>query len=144
MSKVKEVCIIEDEVIQVFILRKFFEKTDMVEKVTVYKNGKDALDSMKKRCEKNEPMPDIIFLDLNMPVLDGWQFFEMFTELEESHDTRVHVLTSSLSKFDQEKAIEYGLKNGFYLQKPLSYEKINEILRDYLENEDFGNQKPTG
>ncbi len=82
---------------------------------------------MKQRTENSAPLPKIIFLDLNMPVWDGWLFLEEFKKLPGSDFVTVYILTSSLSSEDYQKASSLGLADN-YLNKPLKYEHLEEIL----------------
>ncbi len=127
MNNKKEVCLIEDDMIQVFLTKKFLGKIKSVETVVDYHDGKVAYDDLKQRSDAGEPMPDIIFLDLNMPVWDGWEFYEAFLELPESGSVVVYILTSSLDRSDMSKAEDLGLKDR-YLSKPLSFEQLKAII----------------
>ena len=127
MKKFNEITIIDDDKIQVFLFLKFIEKTDMAENVSSFVNGKDAFDEMKKRFETNSTYPDIVFLNLNMPVWDGWLFYDEFKKLPNSDKITVYILTSSLSSADHEKASIRGL-SGRYLNKPLKFEQLRELL----------------
>jgi len=127
MKRFSEITIIDDDKIQVFLFLKFIEKMGIVENVSSFVNGKDAFDVMKGRSETNSPYPDIIFLDLNMPVWDGWLFYDEFKKLTNSDKVTIYILTSSLSSEDYEKATERGL-NDYYLNKPLNFEQLRELL----------------
>lgn len=127
MKKFSEITIIDDDKIQVFLFLKFIEKMDMVENVSSFVNGKEAFDVMKERSENKSPYPDIIFLDLNMPVWDGWLFYDEFKKLPNSDTITIYILTSSLSSVDYEKASLRGLSDH-YLNKPLIFEQLRELL----------------
>ncbi|TVR17436.1 MAG: response regulator [Balneolaceae bacterium] len=129
MKMFKEITIIDDDKIQVFLFLKFMEKMDKAEIVSSFVNGKEAFDEMKERSENNASYPDIIFLDLNMPVWDGWLFYDEFKKLPNSDAITIYILTSSLSSVDNDKAIERGL-NEKYLNKPLNFEQLRELLQN--------------
>ncbi len=128
MGKTMEVCLIEDDMIQVFLTKKYLQKTGRVVKVVDFHNGKVAFDALKERSAKGEPLPDIILLDLNMPVWDGWEFYEAFLELPDSGSVVTWILTSSMDVSDKKKAEEYGLRDR-YLSKPLGFETLISIFR---------------
>ena len=70
-------CIIDDDKIYVNLVKKIIEIKKLSENLLIYKNGKEALDYFKEIMENTtdeDKLPDIIFLDLNMPVMDGWEF----------------------------------------------------------------------
>ena len=81
MKKFKRVCLVEDDLTSILISKKYMEISGRVEEVLVYKNGKDAYDGLKEQFKAGEQIPEIIFLDINMPVWDGWEFLEEFLKL---------------------------------------------------------------
>lgn len=135
MEKINEICLIEDEHIQNFLNRKFIEKTGLVHLVTEYLNGKEAFEAMEKRVQSELTLPDIIFLDLNMPVWDGWDFFKAFMGLPGSETTTIYILTSSLSEDDYKMAEQFGLRER-YLEKPLGFGTLESVLSAYTRSFD--------
>jgi len=76
-QKVELACIIDDDKIYVNLVKKIIEIKKLSENLLIYKNGKEALDYFKNSMSSvthEDLLPDIIFLDLNMPVMDGWEF----------------------------------------------------------------------
>ncbi|AXJ00739.1 CheY chemotaxis protein or a CheY-like REC (receiver) domain [Cyclonatronum proteinivorum] len=138
MKKIREVCLIEDEKIQLFLLKKFLERSEMSESIVEFENGKLAYDALKARTESGDALPNLIFLDLNMPVWDGWEFFEAAQNLPGFEQVTTYILTSSLSSDDMEKAKDFGLSDH-YLTKPLSFDKLKEILFAELQKPDNSN-----
>lgn len=69
--------------------------------------------------------PDVVFLDINMPVMDGWEFLEDLSSKE--INIPIYMLTSSIDKNDNEKSKKYSTVIGF-LNKPLKQEKLESIL----------------
>jgi len=127
MKTINEVCLIEDDKVQVFLIQKLLEKNENVLSVHSFINGKLAYDEMEARSHKGEPFPDIIFLDINMPIWDGWDFYKAFSKLPGHEVVKTFILTSSLNEEDYKTAQSLGLKDT-YLQKPLSYQKLKEIV----------------
>ena len=92
-----------------------FENIDAVE------NGKQAIAYVKNEC------PNLIFLDINMPIMDGFEFLEWRKANNLCPSTAIIVLTSSGRPSDQKRAIEFqGVIE--YLEKPLNYDKIHQTL----------------
>ncbi len=127
-EKFKEISLIEDDNVQIFLLKKFIEKTNLVESITSFKNGKEAFNEMKERSEKLSAYPDLIFLDLNMPVWSGWDFYDAFKTLPNYKNARIMILTSSLSEEDYQTALKHGLDDS-YIVKPINYEKLEKTLK---------------
>jgi CheY-like chemotaxis protein len=131
MKKIDLVCIVDDDPMHVFITKKYIENSGHVEKILVCKNGKDAFDTLQKLIINNEKLPKIIFLDLNMPIWDGWQFLDEFTKIPVDEIISIFILTSSNDQSDLEKAKKYGLTSN-YLIKPISQSQLKDILDDHL------------
>lgn len=127
MKKFKRVCLVEDDLTSILISKKYMEISGRVEEVLVYKNGKDAYDGLKEQFKAGEQIPEIIFLDINMPVWDGWEFLEEFLKLPVKESVKVYILTSSSLGSDKEKAEHYGLQDQF-LSKPLDMSKLIKVF----------------
>ena len=81
MKKIDLACIIDDDPIFVFGIKKMMELSEFCNGFIVYKNGHEALNNLKAIVSSGGKIPDVILLDLNMPILDGWQFLEEFTKV---------------------------------------------------------------
>ena len=131
MKKINLVCIVDDDPTHVFITKKYIELSGNVEKIIVCNNGKHAFDTLQKLITSKETLPKIIFLDLNMPVWDGWQFLDEFTKIPTEETITIYILTSSTSDADNEKAEHYSLASN-YLIKPISQSQLKDILTDHI------------
>lgn len=132
MNKVKEICFIEDDRVQIFLLTKYVEKLKTGYQVSSFANGKLAFDAMEERAKESKPFPDVIFLDINMPVWSGWDFYKAFSKLKGSEKVVVLVLTSSLNDDDYQMAVSYGLTDN-YLIEPLGFEKFEKLISKLTE-----------
>jgi len=129
MKKIDLACIIEDDSIHLFLARKHIESSGLIKKLLIYRNGKEAFDSLKDLFERKKTLPQIIFLDINMPIWDGWQFLEEFSKIPLKDKIPIFILTSSNCEDDFKKAEKFELANN-YLVKPITKEQITNI---YLE-----------
>lgn len=112
-----------------FVIKKFYPHAE----VNSYIDPEKALLDIKSRCEAGGGKPDTcLFLDLNMPKMTGWEFLEVFQELEE--DVKkcfcIYILTSSIEDFSAEKE-SFPFVAGF-ISKPLKKEKLQEIFAKKL------------
>jgi CheY-like chemotaxis protein len=121
----KKIVIIDDDPIHCFILQKYFEELD-VSNIKVFGNGKEGIDYL--RGTSFEDYPDILFLDLKMPVMDGFEMLRVFEEELWSPSMKLDliVLTTSLRKEDR------MLSNSFlsvtdYITKPVSLDKLRDL-----------------
>lgn len=103
--------------------------TDYIE---VKDSGEKALEFLKSGAEENHPNPALIFLDVNMPGMDGWEFLEEYHQLKDEQKGKVLVfmLTTSLDPNDKIKSTELGA-HGF-IRKPLTPELIMEIAQEHF------------
>ena len=124
---VDKAMLIDDSEIDLFIHRRFLELCNFSKEVITYRSAESALDWFKNL--NGEAAPEIIFLDLNMPVVDGFSFLNQFNGLPEKITSRsqIVVLTSSNSTTDREQVFLY--KNVIkMITKPIKQTDI-EALR---------------
>ncbi|MEO0526511.1 MAG: response regulator [Bacteroidota bacterium] len=132
MKEINSIFIIDDDSITVFGIKKLLGSLDICEAIETYGNGKLAIDAIRDRIAKNEKLPDIIFLDINMPIMDGWQFLEEFIAQPITKKIRVNIITSSIDKLDLEKSEIYKSKTHHvveYISKPIRKREIGEITK---------------
>lgn len=98
----------------------------------VYNNGQEALDGLSKIFETGEDIPEIIFLDLNMPIMDGWEFLEKFVNPPDNDKILIYIVTSSIDPSDLSRAKNYENVSN-YIVKPILSENLNEVLKDLNE-----------
>ncbi|WP_418264809.1 response regulator [Flavobacterium faecale] len=130
MKKIDQICIIEDDPTHLFITKKYVELSGLVENIMIYKNGKEAYDKLKAIFTASQKLPEIILLDLNMPIWDGWQFLEEFLKIPIKSKINIFILTSSVNLEDRIQAAKFNL-NGKYLVKPITFEEIKTILAEF-------------
>lgn len=83
--------------------------------------------------QNSEKLPQVIFLDLNMPVWDGWQFLDEFTKIPTEQKVTIFILTSSNSEEDIKRAEKYSLTSN-YLVKPVEQSHMKDILAELINN----------
>lgn len=123
--------LIDDSEIDLFIQRRFLEVYNFSKKLVSYKSAEDALEWLQNA--NGEAPPDVIFLDLNMPNIDGFGFLESFAKLPQNvlEKSRIIVLTSSNSQKDREQAFNYKNVVSF-VTKPLKQSDIEDIKKIVL------------
>ena len=134
MKKVQLCCIIDDDPIFVYGTKRIIKEVDFAESILVYSNGQDALDGLTKICVAKEPLPDVIFLDLNMPVLNGWEFLDEFKncQSERSKSITIYIISSSVDPRDLERVKDYNQVDN-YILKPITPDDLAKILGAAVE-----------
>jgi CheY-like chemotaxis protein len=118
--------VVDDDPTFLFIFRKQIEKHDGIRILHEAENGQVALDFIRESLEKNLPIPTLIILDINMPVMDGWQFLDHYESLEVKPRIPVCILSSTINQADFDKANEYDSVKAFF-SKPLTSEQVSEM-----------------
>ena len=127
MNNFKFTYIIDDDAIFVLVFKKILSNIETFEKINSVKNGKIALYELMKMNENNEKLPDIIFLDLNMPALDGWQFLDEIENLTFKDKLNIHVISSTIDSKEIDKSKKYKTVKSF-IQKPTSARQLLQSL----------------
>lgn len=130
MKKIDIACIIDDDPIFVYGQKKIMLLANFCKGFLVFHNGKEALDYLKPILEKGEKTPDIILLDINMPVMDGWEFLDHFTKISTKQIIKIYLVTSSINPADKQRAKEYEKVSNFIV-KPISADQLNQISDDF-------------
>ena len=136
MGKLKEILLIDDSKGTNSLNKRLLKEMDVVEHISTALNGRLALDYLLSKNEQgNYPSPDIIFLDINMPIMDGYQFLKEFKSIEKEEDFKriIVTLTTSISKENMEKTMGYSGVKGYQF-KPLTKEKVNVVIEEVMKS----------
>lgn len=126
----RTIFIVEDDPMYQLILKHLLLKEHRDINISTFNNGQPALVELKKIEAGKNKMPGIILLDINMPVMDGWQFLDGLRDLgvDAIGGTAIYIISSSLDIRDKERALADPRVKG-YLYKPVTAEQMNEMLR---------------
>ncbi len=120
--------VIDDDDINIFIIKKIVEKTGFSVNMVAKTNGQLAIDYITEIAEDAEQFPHLMLVDINMPVLNGWEFIEAYEKLNIRKAVDMYMLSSSVYENDIEKAKTYKVVKGF-ISKPLSIDRLIELFR---------------
>ncbi len=126
MKKINTLCIIDDDNIFTLVAKKIVNLVGFCENTVLLKNGREALDYFNSLESKESTFPEVIFLDLNMPLMGGFEFLRELEKLKGSENTKVFIFTSSIDPDDQQRANEYKVVDQF-VEKPLTVDKLKLI-----------------
>lgn len=127
-SKLNLVCVIDDDPIYTFAIKRLLKRNNICNEYVVYKNGQDAIEGLTNNPEN---VPDLILLDINMPIMDGWKFLDAYKEIRLVKTTTIYITSSSINNVDLNKANANCLVSG-YISKPMSTEKLLKIKNTFL------------
>lgn len=131
----KKLVIIDDDPIDHFLIKHVLRGTHYFDTTTYTVYGSLILDYIEENKSNPEKLPDVILVDLNMPIFSGWDFLERMQTLcaDIKKNIKVHVLTSSIRPSDKENAEQYPFVRSF-ISKPLeSYMIENIAQKQYAE-----------
>ena len=137
--KLNCVLLIDDDEPTNFLNKMIIEETGQVEEVKVAQSAREALDylSGKGQADINNdlPTPELIFLDINMPAMDGWEFLEKYDQLSPEQKAAIIVvmLTTSFNPEDEQKAERISYISS-YRNKPLTQEILMGILEEHFKD----------
>lgn len=133
MKKISTISIIDDDEIYQMFTRRVIQNLDMCEEITSYHNGQEAIDAFLESLDAGQPLPEILFLDINMPIMDGWEFMDAYRQFEHRIPNKVtiYIVSSSIAPEDQNKAKTYTEISGF-MSKPMKVEEILELFKEKL------------
>lgn len=117
------VAIIDDDPINNLICEKVIQRRQFAQEVISFLSAVEALNWLK--AQPSENWPELIFLDINLPYMDGWEFLAHLPEEQRAH---IYILSSSVSEDDQSKARTHPLISGFLI-KPLTIEKLDPLAQ---------------
>jgi len=126
MKKIETACIIDDDEIYTYAVKKIIAITEIASKTIFFANGQMALDFFRDNLTHAENLPDLVLLDINMPVLDGWQFMDEFCKLLISKKISIYIVSSSIDEADFKRSCCYRQITDFIV-KPITANKLREI-----------------
>ncbi len=124
----KVIWVVDDDAIYQIIVNKIIQRSEIFSAISSFKNGKDAIDTLQNSLDNNELLPDLILLDINMPVMDGWEFMEEmgFLKSQINKQINIYIVSSSIAIEDKNKSKTYPDILG-YLSKPITTDDLRMI-----------------
>ena len=139
MKKLRKILLIDDSTADNFIHKRVISKMNCCDEIIVTFDGQEGLDYLTTVVEGEFPKPELVFLDINMPGMTGWDFLERYNQLPDTQKAGIVVcmLTTSESEEDRTKAKQFDILSGFY-HKPLTEEKMQLLLEEF---DNYNNSK---
>jgi CheY-like chemotaxis protein len=133
MKKLKSIMLVDDNPDDNFFHQRVINKCNWAEEIILMESARDALSYLESRADNGESCPDLIFLDINMPVMNGWDFLHEYKELNLPSQKSVIVvmLTTSDNSDDKTRAMSLKIVSDFKT-KPLTPLMLEDILEKYF------------
>lgn len=125
MDNIDLVYVVDDDPLYIFSMKKVLKLTDFCNEAKFFKNGQEALDELIPQLEAGE-LPDVIFLDISMPLMNGWQFLDHLMKYPQSKEMTIFIVSSSIDPYDTGKSSSYDIVTD-YIYKPITIEKMKEL-----------------
>ncbi|AKQ46663.1 response regulator receiver protein [Rufibacter radiotolerans] len=134
MKRLNLILLVDDDETTNYLNKRLLTRLEIADHIEVATNGEEALQFLKDAIAKGEPLPELIFLDIKMPVMDGFEFLEQYHQLPETAQNSmvVMMLTSSASFYDLERLKKYRAVQR-HISKPLEEAHVREIMEEHFQ-----------
>ncbi|WP_124978863.1 response regulator [Nonlabens xiamenensis] len=129
----QKACIVDDDRLYVSLIRMLIYKHKLAEELIIFDNGQKAADFFLQELKKPKPdLPEVVLLDLNMPVMDGWEFLdalEPYANKLAASSIKINVVSSTINPAEIKRASEHAIVNNF-MTKPI---KKNSMIQAFIK-----------
>jgi CheY-like chemotaxis protein len=121
--------VVDDDIVYTMGIKRLLKRINQIEEVAFFDNGKQALDELIANKDNLEQLPNVILLDINMPVMDGWEFLKAYTKAKTqlSKEIIIYMISSSINPSDIERAKTFEDITE-YLEKPVTLEDLQQMM----------------
>tara|TARA_R110002050_G_scaffold300400_2_gene469622 strand:- start:2528 stop:2917 length:390 start_codon:yes stop_codon:yes gene_type:complete len=125
--------VVDDDVVFRLSAKMLINSLDGEHSIIMLENGEEAINFLYENRSQPDMLPEILLLDLSMPVLDGWEFLEQYLPLKDelTKDITIYIVTSSIDQADIKRAESISTVKG-YLIKPISRAQLKELIVSLL------------
>ncbi|MBQ4914666.1 response regulator [Maribacter sp. MMG018] len=129
MDKKSNVLLVDDDELYLYLMEKTIKEMTQDIEVNSFTDGEQAVEFVSKCTKEKKTLPKVIFLDINMPFLDGWGFLAEFKKLKSKIEQQIniYIVSSSVRESDIKKAAEYEELTD-YMIKPIDRKKLAGIF----------------
>ena len=133
--QLNRVLVIDDDDPSNFFTQMVLEESGYTRNIKIVQSGKEALDYLRATKHHSFVRPDLIFLDINMPGMNGWEFIEEYKKLDKELTSKIIVTMLTTSDDPDEKMLAktYDVISEFRI-KPLSKDMLEDIMSKYFSN----------
>ena len=134
MQAKRKIWLIDDDVVYQSLVEFLFDiDTNKELSIECFNNGAEALEPLNQAMSQERNLPGVILLDINMPVMGGWEFLDYLSEKYSQHvlPFKIFVISSSISLRDRQKALSYSIVED-YITKPISNGELGKINSSFM------------
>ena len=138
-KKLNCILLIDDDPATNFLHKLIIEQAQIANQIKIVYNGQEAMDYLTRQNDyqnaddASDPLPDLIFLDINMPVMDGWEFLEAYQEtFNENIATVICMLSTALPKNVEHKMSTNSISVNHIIEKPLRKDRLYGIMEKFF------------
>ncbi|MGB3144039.1 MAG: response regulator [Maribacter sp.] len=134
MNEKLVVWIIDDDVVSKYVMKRNLKELNTLN-VLEFPNSEEPLKILNALHEHSQALPDLIFLDVNMPIIDGFQFLEEYNTIKHSVNKNIHIymLSSSLNPEDRVRAKSFSTVLDYHV-KPINLDLIQKMIETVTLN----------
>ena len=131
----KSILLIDDEDINLFILQNLLRLSGIDAEIVFFNTSRKGIGYLQELIDRNEKFPDLILLDIEMPVMNGWGFLDIYKQFDKTYtyDCKVIIFTTSIIEQDMLKAKSYDEVEDF-INKPMTLEMLRAIQQEHFVN----------
>lgn len=135
MKNQYNICVIDDDSIYQYTISKTIKAYDLAKEIMVFSDGEEALDFLIRNLDHSENLPDIILLDINMPIMDGFQFMEEYIKIKPRVGKKIliYMVSSSVDAKDIDRAKRIS-EISDYIIKPIQPGELISIVSSFQDN----------
>ncbi len=135
INKLKLVLLIDDDEGTNFLNNRLIKSSDLVENIVIANNGEDALEYLTSSIDNKHPQPELILLDINMPLMNGWEFMDEYNKLNDEQKAKIVIVMLSTSLNPDDKTRARNIENiDDFRNKPLTTNMFIELVERFFPN----------
>lgn len=133
--KLSSILLVDDNLADNYYHKVIIQDCGITDNIEIAENGAEAIEFLKSHIDGKHPQPDLVFLDINMPLMDGWEFLEEYKNLKTNQKCHciIVMLSNTINKDDKIRA-KQNLYVDDFSQKPLTPELINAIVSEHFSD----------